>query len=344
MEERRRRFGIYDREAEYTRRLGSYLRRRCGDMLEIKIFTRLETLESCLGDEMLDMALVGKEAAELCRNCRGLWFAVLTEEGGENGFSDDGTNIPQINKYQSAEQIWKQILKLEGGLFWEGERDQGYGNTVSFLGICSPVHGCGKTSLGLIMSRILAERKKVLFLTLDEFSSLPFLVGEERQEEAELSELFYYYSQKELTGARIQAAAGRWGQAEYIFPVKIPEDLYQDNMPYKTGFFLELAERGGYELAVLDLGEHAYGKEHLMRLCSRLFVPGRESPMDEMRINMFLEWLKKRGAGEHAVRCLIPAGPEDIRKYSLIKAFHGQMGSYVRELLDRYGYGQGVEG
>ncbi|MCD2493504.1 hypothetical protein LQE92_12855 [Lacrimispora sp. NSJ-141] len=338
----RRRFGIYDREAEYARRLGSYLRRRCEDMLEIKIFTRLETLESCLADEGLDMALVGLEAAELCRNCRDLWFAVLTEKGGGNGFSDDGTNVPQIDKYQSAEQIWKRILDLEGGLIMEGKRDQADGNTVSFLGVCSPVHGCGKTSLGLIMSRILAEQKKVLFLTLDEFSSLPFLVGEERQEEAELSELFYYYSQKELTGARIQAAAGRWGQAEYIFPVKIPEDLYQDKMPFETGFFLELAQLGGYELAVLDMGEHAYGKEHLMRLCSRLFVPGRESPADEMRISMFLEWLQERGAGEHAVRCRVPAGPEEIRRYSLIKAFYGQMGSYVRELLDRYGYGQGV--
>ena len=53
MEERRRRFGIYDREAEYTRRLGSYLRRRCGDMLEIKIFPDWRRLKAVLETKCL---------------------------------------------------------------------------------------------------------------------------------------------------------------------------------------------------------------------------------------------------------------------------------------------------
>ena len=68
----RTRLGIYDRESEYARSLGNFLRRRSGDSLEVKLFTRLDALGDCLEGGGLDAVLIDAEAEALCRThvCR----------------------------------------------------------------------------------------------------------------------------------------------------------------------------------------------------------------------------------------------------------------------------------
>ena len=51
---RRTCIGIYGGEGEYVRKLAGYIRRRCGDGLEVKAFTRKEALRECLEAGGLD--------------------------------------------------------------------------------------------------------------------------------------------------------------------------------------------------------------------------------------------------------------------------------------------------
>lgn len=330
------RLGIYDKETGYARNLAAYLRKRCEDNFEIKIFTRIDALENCLGENGLDLILAGMEAETLCRKYKEVPAAILLEENGTD------KEFFGINKYQSAEEIWKKLLlfagdRINGSLF----RQVSSGKT-EFLGIASPVHGCGKTSIGLMMSRILGEREenKVLFLSLDEFSVLSFMIGGE-QVGLELSELFYYYSQGELLDTRLQAAVSRWGKTDYILPVKIPEDLYSGGKPYEAEFFRCLAEKGGYGQVVLDLGNSISGKEDILRLCSRIYVPARETAADEARVQMFLKWMEVLEIEKRVVVLRIPEFQGKVwdRYISMDYEQFRWFKSIAEGALERSGYG-----
>ncbi len=331
--------GIYGKEGEYARKLAVYIRRRCGDGLEVRVFTKKEILKECLENGQLDCVLAENDAWGLCRNYENVWTAILSD--GEAGQPAYG--IPCIEKYQSAEQIWKMLLKFGG------ERLTGNGGLAAensetvFLGIASAVHGCGKTALGLCLSRFLAERERTLFLTLDEFSCLPEILGEEGVE-AEVSELYYYYSQKELTRARIQSAVCRWGEAEYLAPAGDLGDLYREGKPYETDFFRCLAETGDYRYVVIDMGNSLFQKEKLLGMCRKLYVPEGETEENAVRIDQFLKWLEYEGFLERSVRCNIPWNVEGGRQYSFRRAYLQETGAVARGLLQKDGFFSGEAG
>ncbi len=321
--------GIYGKEGEYVRKLAGYIRRRCSDSLEVKAFTQKETLRECLEAGGVDCMLAESDGEPLCAEYK-VWTALLSEGRKEGGIC--------IEKYQSAEQIWKQLLKLGG------ERLQGVGIPFTatetepvFFGIASPVHGCGKTSFGLFAGRLLAGYERTLFLSLDEFSCLPEILGEGGQT-AELSELYYYYSQGELSDVRLQPALCRWGEVEYLAPAGEPEDLYREGRPYEAGFFRERARAGAYRYVVLDLGNSLFRKDELLGLCKRLYLPEGNSPGSQIRMEQFCRWLESRGLSERAVRCRFPWEAGKGRPYSLRLAFLSETGEAVRELFRKDGF------
>lgn len=325
--------GIYGEEGEYVRKLAGYIRRRCSDSLEVKAFTKKEALEECLKKGGVDCMLTEPGGESLCVQYK-VWTALLSENGAER---EERGGIC-IEKYQSAEQIWKLLLKLGG------ERLGGAGVPLTatdtepvFIGVVSPLHGCGKTGFGLFAGRILAGYERTLFLSLDEFSCLPEILGEGGGM-AELSELYYYYSQGELSGVRLQPALCRWGEAEYLVPAGEPEDLYREGKPYEAGFFRELARVGAYRYVVIDLGNSLFCKEEILGLCSRLYLPEEDSPGGQVRMEQFCRWLENRGLLGRALRCRLPWETGKGGSHSFQLAFLSETGETVRRLLGKDGF------
>lgn len=307
--------GIYDRESNYAKRLGSYIRRKGGDILEVRIFTKLETLKRCLDSDGLTMALVSVDAKELCLAHDGVWTAVLSEERQKETLYPFNTPIPKliretgpgeepcrivkcplIEKYQSAEEIWKALLALAGErIYGNGQKKTDMRN-FQVLAVASPVHRIGKTSLAYAMGRVLAGKRegRVLVLSLDEFSFGKSAEPGTADSEGDISELFYYYSQGQLNAEKILQAIGKYGEADVIAPAKMPEDLYRDGKPYPAAFFEALTMIGGYQYLILDIGNALAFHTEILGICSQIVIPtyGRQ---EEVRIVMFQEWLKRAG-------------------------------------------------
>lgn len=325
--------GIYGGECDYVRRLAGYIRKRVEDSLEVKTFTKREALEACLAQGGVDCVLTEPDGEPLCAEYE-VWTALLSE--GKTGMTE--REIPCIEKYQSAEQIWKLLLKFGG------ERLTGAGiplvktdKETTFIGIASPLHGCGKTSLGLCISRVLGQRERTMFLTLDEFSCLPEILGE-GGETAELSELYYYYSQGKLSGARLQSALCRWGEAEYLAPAGELGDLYKEGKPYEASFFRALAWAGTYRYVVIDFGNSLFQKEELLAMSERLYIPEQGSQGSLVRTDCFWGWLERKGFSERAVRCRIPWGTGSGRPDNLRLEFLSEAGEEIRQLLKKDGF------
>lgn len=333
--------GIYDRECGYARRLAGYIRRRCEDSLEVRVFTSEQTLKECLEGGGLDCLLAGETVRDLWTGCENLLAVRLSEEGKENL----DKKAACIEKYQSAEQIWRKLLRVGGEeLFGAGflSSVQPEEETV-FIGICSPLHGCGKTRLGLSMSRLLAEYGKTLFVTLDEFSCLPAILGEETPE-ADLSEIYYYYSQGSLSQTRLQMALCRWGKAEYLAPARLPEDLYPEGKPYGEEFIRCLAGTAGCRYLVLDLGNSVRGKESsLFSMCRKLYVPDREMPGEALRTKAFLQWLEETGLPGGRVERFVMEKSETGWYETADGGYSGQLGAVAERLLRRGGLMEGKE-
>ena len=342
MKRGRFRLGIYDRDAWYARRLGSYIQRSCRGQLEIMVFTRLETLGACLACRGADLLLAGMDARGICGDSPAVQTVFLTETAEEEQLP----GILKTARYQSAEQIWKDLLELAGERIGQGALFPEKRSGTAFIGICAVPHVHGDTVLGLVMSRILAEtsKKRTLFVTLEEFSPLDVLAGQERDGAGpELSELYYYYSQEELTGARLQSAVCRWGEAEYILPVRMPEDLYRDGDAYEAEFFRRLAELGSYDRVIMDMGNSIWGREGALRLYGTVFAPADAGPAGEVCVTRFRQWMREKGMED----CVVPVLMDpDLRKTAgqrsgAEQACRGRMGRLAEELLERSGYGAG---
>ncbi len=347
------RLGIYDRNAGYARGLGGYIRRYRGDGLEVKIFTGCEPLEACLTEGGLDVLLADREAEALCRQHKEIWAAILDEGSPDDKMpSREKSDLPHICKYQSADRLWRNVLLLGGEHLAGTTAADGILRETGLIGVCALSGGYGRTRLGLFMGQVLAAQDRTLFLTLEEFSAVSFFMNGELPE-AEISELYYYYSQGGLTAARLQAAVCRRGKLDMIAPVKNPGDLYREGKPYEPAFFKGMAETGGYRWIVLDMGNDLAGKTAVLRECSRIFVLengcGEEEAAknlvvpqwEQVRTGAAVSWLEALGLGERIVRCRLPLGP--FRYGTAGRELTGPAEDRVRRILEKCGLIPGQE-
>lgn len=301
--------GIYDKEGDYAKRLGRYIRRKGSTLMDVRVFTKQETLKKCLDSHGISLALISEDAKELCSHYEELWVAILAEERQKNyryeptfqaslvRESFPGERKPRefvcpfIEKYQSAEKIWKALLTLAGERIYGDEEALAVSGGTSFLAIASPVHRIGKTELARALGEELAFREKgrVLVISLEEFSSAMSDVSHDWGR-GELSELYYYYSQKQLTPARICEACVSTSDMDFVLPVRNPEDLYPEGKLYPIDFFRTLAVCGGYRYLILDMGNTLAFREELLGGCQMILVPSM-GPEDSDRVKSFKIWL-----------------------------------------------------
>ena len=319
------RIGIYDRNPDYARSLAGYFRRHQGEQAEIQVFTEPESLEQAARDGRIRILLADETAEYLCRASPDVKIAVLSENGG--GSEPNGTELPRICRYQSADQIWKSLL-----LLFEAEFLSEHGGRIEetdgkLIGICTP--GTDSTGLGLTLTALLSEQGKTLYLTLEEFSSLQTLMG---AESPELSELYYYYSQNSLTAARLAASVLGSGSAQMIAPVWDPEDLYREGQLYEPEFFRTLAALGAYQQVILNLGSVS-GRSRLFEAC-RVIVGEKGSPAEA--------WLEEHGFGEKS-RFLSGALIREAGEIrTMEQALHAPLREILRDYLEEAG-GIGLE-
>ena len=83
------------------------------------------------------------------------------------------------------------------------------GRRSRITGVYSPIGRCGKTSFALTLGQVLAREEKVLYITLEEFSGLSALTGTVYT--GGLSDLLYYYTQREYSSVRLGSVTYNWG-------------------------------------------------------------------------------------------------------------------------------------
>ena len=177
--------------------------------------------------------------------------------------------MKHIDKYQPAEEIIRELLDYCAEQNWYRKADD-IADDITISGIYLPIFS--EESLDKILETVIiaAADKKALFLSLRRFSGLEKRLGIE--ESSGLSDIIYYYrtNQGRLRNAIIGNRA-RLQNIDALISAANMEDL--DEIRDWPAFIRSLANEGGYETIVIDMGEAFRNLEEAFEMCSKIFIP-----------------------------------------------------------------------
>lgn len=319
---------VYDIDFRYADRLAEFANQREQVPFRVVAFTSLEKLKEFAQRETIDLLLIGdgvekEQLAEIP--------AVQTVWLSENGVAEEGEAV--VYKYQASDSLlrevmsWYQPQEIPALMTVTGRRSR-------ITGVYSPVGRCGKTSFALTLGQVLAREEKVLYITLEEFSGLSALTGTVYT--GGLSDLLYYYTQREYSPVRLGSVTYNWGELDYIPPVTYAEDKSGIHPEVFAGLIQRIASDGVYEELILDVGVFCGGSEELLGICDVVYVPVKDDVVSTAKLEEWKAYLKRSGRGMiwEKLRFLkLPEpGPLPARESYLEQLLWSELGDFVREL------------
>ena len=283
----RRIIAIVDPDRSYAGKLSEYINTHENGGLKAVTFSDAENFKSnCSGYDTRILLIDENEFKKFHEgDSRGVVICL-----SEDCFS--ATANRTINKFSRADLITQYIL---------GEYAEHAPVVLSHISIkrshtimvYSPVNRCGKTTFSILMSQVLGRKGKCLLIVLDEFSGAFRNIAAEAV--SDFSDVIYSYRQGRYSWAKLSQSVCRFGNADYIAPVRYSEDL----SVIDTAQMIELLSRiiceSGYDSIILDMG--CYGKHvaDVTEICDEIYMPILNDGISKCKVDEFKESLEQNG-------------------------------------------------
>jgi len=295
---------IVDTDRGYAYRLQEILTKRETFPFSVSVYTDPELLSEEGKPERFRLLLAGGECYEkLSEVCRSPERLILLSTGEET------TAKRSIRKYQSGEEIRKQLMEIyaESAVSGTGARNGGRKTTV--IGIFSPVCREIQTSFSLLMGQFLAKKSRVLYLNFEPFSGLSGLL--DRSDERDLTDLVYYLEGgRERLIYKLESMVGNVNGLDYISPAFSFIDLGQIRAENWMLLLQTLRETGNYDYIILDLSELVQGLLDVLRSCEMIYTISNREGMALSRMKQYEDLLKHLDYEDIAAlttQCELPA-------------------------------------
>lgn len=318
---RSRCFVICSKERAYADRLAMLLSEKID--FQIHVCSSVEQVEMLLKGKEIEILLLEEcyyekfDAKEIVRE-----VIVLSEE-----YMDE-SDTKWIYKYQSADDILSEILKIcmedhHSGIF----KQQLYKDSC-LIGVYSPIHRIGKTSFAIALGKELAKKERVLYLNLEEYSGWKERYG--KNEPYTLADLLYYERQeKGNLNIRLGIMTGDMEGLEYVAPMTISEDLKKVTFEEWKDLLEVLLSQRVYQKIIIDFGECIQGLWNLLNLCQQIYMPVSHQQESYAKILQF----------ERNIEVL---GYKELLEKTTQLEITGDMESYVRTLLQKEEQGNDI--
>lgn len=320
---------LCDSEKDYLESMTDYLKGRDGFPYELHTYSRPEKLVEFGKKEKIEMLLVSESDFTYEVEALDTGNTLLLNESG----TVCGEKVHNINKYQEAEAVWKEILKYYAdSLSGEGKQMKSK-ERARIIGLYSPVRRCLQTSFALTLGQALSEKKKVLYISFEHYAGWNQLL--DRNVRGDLAALLYFAKEsEEKFVCRLRTMTLKIGRLCYIPPVYAGQNLIY----IKAGEWQELigriAELGDYDYLILDLSESIQGTFELLRMCDRIYTIVREDEQARSKLAQYEELLQNYEYGdvlEKTRKQILPRFsrlPERIEQYT-----GGELAEYIRRLI-----------
>lgn len=285
-------FVICDSQRQYSEKLLQVFRQKRTEDYQYYLFHTKEELKNFAQRKKIYILLLDEiyfqELYEEVRADRKM-LLVKQKRKSRNG-------VRMIFRYQSAEDIWKQIQK-EPIKKMVPIRKASKNLKGELLAVYSPIHRIGKTQFAIRKGKELAETEAVLYLNLEEYPGIDCYFSEKTEQN--LGDLLYYLRQnKGNLGMRISMIVGQDDNLDYITPISYVQDL----KAVKEEEWINLCERIQaeciYGKIILDLGDSIDGLYTLLRKCKSIYMPYIEDPVASAKMKQYVENIRKLGMDE----------------------------------------------
>ena len=330
---------VCDPDPVFAGNLVDYLKDRKRMPFDVQAFTDVEKLRQFAESAHVELLLIAADqmSGEMCQALKGAGvgcICLLSEE--ESG---EVWGCPVILKYQSGDTLAAQVMNIyasRSGESMQNMRQEGDdGETARMIGVCSPLGRCGKTMLAIALGQALARTEKVLYLNLENYHGFTQLCRTESWQ-GDLSDLLYYSRNHEDNLVfRINALVCSWKELDYIPPPFSSYDLRDLPGDEWICFLRQIAGCEAYDTLILDLGNQIEEIFHILRICSRVYVPVLDDVFSRAKLRQFednLSALEYRGLKEKIRRVSVPRwqGKGNLRDFPA-----GLTDSPVGELAER---------
>lgn len=341
---KKQKFAILDMEEVYAYNLMEYLSERQSTPFETLVFGSVESLRSYTAQEALDLLLIS--AKMMCEEIRRMnirRIIVLSE--GE--ITQEYGDYPMVYKYQSSESLVAEVMSyyarqemVQPALLAK--------KTVNIYAVYSPIGRCGKTCFALTLGQILARKKSVLYINLEDYAGLSDLL--EKEVSSDLTDIMYFLRQNRgSVTLKLNAALQKLGNMDYIPPAQSMQDLSEIELAQWIRLLDELAAYSRYETIVLDIGQSIRDVFALLAQCSRIYMPLCTDVVSMAKVAQYEQLLEEMEYGEvleKTRKLVLPHCMPVMRgEYFLEQLTEGEMGEFVRELMrQEEGYDPGTGG
>ena len=278
---------VCDSETEYAYQLVDYFSNKKGFPFQVQLFTSPKTLIEYAYHHPISIVLIGeKDFEEGMETVFSAKILVLGE-----GLGRDIKKIKILNKYQSCEQIIRELLDY---VVKEEILGRGISNTkeLKLIGVYSPVGKCLKTSFSFVLGQLLSKKHKVLYLNLESYSGLGKLLQKEFS--TDMSELIYYLQNStDKFIYRMGSMTQRAGELDVLPPFDSFLDFVSVSRDEWIRLFQEIERGSDYEYLILDLSDGVQGLFDILRLCDVIYTLSREDGFAMAKIAQYEDVLKK---------------------------------------------------
>lgn len=322
---------VYDVDPFYAARFAEVVNQKEKIPFEVVAFSSMERLKKFASETPIEILLISSSVSRTEADSIGAGKCISLTDGETAGSE---TEFPEIYKYQSSDNIVREVMECycERAAPISGRTGRGKGK---IWGIYSPISRCLKTSFAITMGKLLSKEQRTLYINLEEFSGLSVLTNTEYR--TDLSDLLYFYCGGNYNLLRLNSVIHSMEELDYIPPVRYPEDLEEAGASKLAGLIRMIAEDGGYEMVLVDLGSCRRTAAEIMELCQVVYMPIKEDSVSLAKLEEFEQYLARSGKEnlkEKIRRLKLPYHSSFGRKENYLdQLLWGELGDYTRKLL-----------
>ncbi len=289
---RKNTLAVFDPDEEYVTKLMSYLNDSRSVPLEIQGFTDKKLLKEFISDNDIDILLIPEDDLDdEIESCEAGEMMVLSE----NEAAHDGRGHKAICKYQSSENIMREVMCYYAEQPLE---EAGLISSISteIIAVYSPIRRSFRTTFAFALGEVMSEREKVLYVNLEEFSGFNQLLQKNYMND--LSDLLFYIDQKKRNfPCKLASLIEKAGTLDYIPPVISPLDLLYVNRETWIILFNELCGCD-YSKIIVDLSDSISGFTDILQAARTVYMPVREDTVSKAKLEQYEAMLRIMELGD----------------------------------------------
>ncbi len=281
------RLWIADSDASYMDAFRQYVNLKKSHLFQVRTCMEAGQLKKALSEEEAEILLLSAESYKNCKDMIHEECVIFLSEGSlPKGLS----SYPAIYKYQSVENILREIMyyyseqETDAECYTEVHRD----NRV--IGVYSPSGGISKNKFALALGQILAEDRNVLYLNLEECSGFTEILGGSHWN---LSDLIYYLRQQKTPFLyRLNSMVQKMGRMDYVPPCDSYTDLSQITAEEWQRLLYLIRTQSSYDFVILDLGSVTGHEIELLRQCDGIYVPTGQDMLSQGKTSQWQKYIQ----------------------------------------------------